>query len=138
MAKTLAEELAHENELLRRRFVHHTRPMRPLTMDEARKLHEAVIDSSKHAYDPEPETIVPSSLTPEKNMSLQEIRAQEVAALQTELRRWKGMYLRDTTKLTELLTGIEVALARDEDLNGAMRLIVEYRANQQSQETEKP
>lgn len=63
MAKTLAEELAIENELLRRRFVYYTRPKRPLTMDEARKLHQAVIDSSKYAYDPEPETPVPSSST---------------------------------------------------------------------------
>lgn len=38
MAKTLAEELAHETELLRRRFVHHTRPKRPLSLQEAMEL----------------------------------------------------------------------------------------------------
>ena len=48
--KTLAEELREEGELLRRRVVHATRPKRPLTMDEARKLHEAMIDSSEFQY----------------------------------------------------------------------------------------
>lgn len=38
--KTLAEELAAEEELARRRFVHHTRPKGPLSLDEARKLCE--------------------------------------------------------------------------------------------------
>lgn len=33
--KTLAESLAEEAELLRRRFVYHTRPKGPLTMDQA-------------------------------------------------------------------------------------------------------
>ena len=61
MTKTLADELAQENELLRRRLIHHTRPKRPLTMDEAQKLHEAMIDSSTHVYDPEPEAPVVSS-----------------------------------------------------------------------------
>lgn len=45
--KTLAQELAEENEALRRRFIHHTRPKRPLTLDEARALQMAVIDSSE-------------------------------------------------------------------------------------------
>lgn len=38
--RTLAEELAAEEELARRRFVHHTRPNGPLSLDEARKLCE--------------------------------------------------------------------------------------------------
>ncbi len=53
--KTLAEELAEENERLRRRMVHATRPKRPLTMDEARLLHEAMIGSSEFAYTPDAE-----------------------------------------------------------------------------------
>lgn len=36
--RTLAEELALENELLRRRFVHATRKRGPLTVDEAAAL----------------------------------------------------------------------------------------------------
>lgn len=42
MGKTLAEDLREEAEQLRRRFVHHTRPKRPLTMNEARALCEAM------------------------------------------------------------------------------------------------
>jgi hypothetical protein len=49
--RTLAEELAAENELLRRRLVHFTRPRRQLTLEEARKLHEALIDSTTLAYE---------------------------------------------------------------------------------------
>jgi len=36
--KTLAEELRDEAELHRRRFIHATRPKRPLSMDEAADL----------------------------------------------------------------------------------------------------
>lgn len=39
MSKTLAEELKKENERLRRKHVHVTRPLGPLTMDEAAALH---------------------------------------------------------------------------------------------------
>lgn len=49
--KTLAEELREEEEAARRRFIHHTRPKRPLTLDEAIKLHRALINSSDHDYD---------------------------------------------------------------------------------------
>ena len=35
---TLADELKHEGELLRRRFVHATRPKGPLTLDQAADL----------------------------------------------------------------------------------------------------
>jgi hypothetical protein len=42
MPKTLAEEMREEAERLRRRFVEFTRPKRPLTMDEARRLHKAI------------------------------------------------------------------------------------------------
>jgi len=38
--KTLAQELAEEAELLRRKAVHADRPRRPLSMDEAAKLHQ--------------------------------------------------------------------------------------------------
>jgi len=38
--RTLAEELKHEEELLRRRFVHHTRPKGPLSLKEAMELSE--------------------------------------------------------------------------------------------------
>lgn len=43
---TLAEELAHENELLRRRFVHTMRPKGPLTMEQARELAERMAGTS--------------------------------------------------------------------------------------------
>jgi hypothetical protein len=33
--KTLAEAIAEEDEMLRRRFVHHTRPKGPLTLAQA-------------------------------------------------------------------------------------------------------
>lgn len=49
--KTLAQELADESERLRRRMVHATRPKRPMTLDEARRLHEAMIASSDLAYE---------------------------------------------------------------------------------------
>lgn len=42
--KTLAEELAHEEELGRRRFVHATRPKGPMSMDEAQRLAERIED----------------------------------------------------------------------------------------------
>lgn len=35
-----ADEMARDAELLRRRFVHHTRPKGPMTLDEARELCE--------------------------------------------------------------------------------------------------
>lgn len=38
--ETLAEALRKENELLRRRFAHHTRPKGPLTLEQARELAE--------------------------------------------------------------------------------------------------
>lgn len=38
--KTLADELADEAELARRRFIHATRPRGPLTMEQARALCE--------------------------------------------------------------------------------------------------
>lgn len=38
--KTLAEELAEEEERLRRRMVHATRPRGPLTLEQARDLCE--------------------------------------------------------------------------------------------------
>lgn len=40
MTKALAEELKAEEERLRRRFVHHTRPRDPLTLKEAIELSE--------------------------------------------------------------------------------------------------
>lgn len=43
---TLAEELARANEVLRRRFVHHTGPKGPLTMDQARDLCERMAGPS--------------------------------------------------------------------------------------------
>lgn len=36
--RTLADDLKHEADLLRRRFVHHTRPKGPLTLEQARDL----------------------------------------------------------------------------------------------------
>lgn len=36
--KTLAESLKEEEEALRRRFIHHTRPRRPLSFEEAADL----------------------------------------------------------------------------------------------------
>jgi hypothetical protein len=36
--KTLAESLKEEQDALRRRFIHHTRPKRPLSMEEAAEL----------------------------------------------------------------------------------------------------
>lgn len=39
---TLAEALQQEAEALRRRFVHHTRPRHPLSMDEAISLSKAM------------------------------------------------------------------------------------------------
>ena len=36
--KTLAESLKDEEEALRRRFVHHMRPKRPLSLEEALEL----------------------------------------------------------------------------------------------------
>lgn len=36
--KTLAESLKEEEEALRRRFVHHTRPKGPLSLEEAMEL----------------------------------------------------------------------------------------------------
>lgn len=38
--KTLAQALAEEGEALRRRFVHHTRPRGPLSLEDAIKLSE--------------------------------------------------------------------------------------------------
>ncbi len=38
--KTLAESLKEEEEALRRRFVHHTRPKRPLSLEETMELAE--------------------------------------------------------------------------------------------------
>lgn len=38
MNKTLAEALKEEDELLRRRIVHATRPKRPLSLEEAAEL----------------------------------------------------------------------------------------------------
>ena len=38
--KTLAESLKEEADALRRRFVHHTRPQRPLSLEEAMELEE--------------------------------------------------------------------------------------------------
>lgn len=35
---TLAEELKREEELVRRRFVHHTRPKEPMSLEEATAL----------------------------------------------------------------------------------------------------
>lgn len=40
--KTIAEELREEEERLRRRVVHATRPKGPLTMDQAAELHMAM------------------------------------------------------------------------------------------------
>lgn len=40
--KTLAQALKEEEEALRRRFIHHTRPKRPLTMEEAAALAASV------------------------------------------------------------------------------------------------
>ena len=51
MSKTLAEEIAEESDRLRRRVIHHSLPKRPLTLDEACKLHEAMIGSSGIVYD---------------------------------------------------------------------------------------
>jgi len=50
--KTLAEELRDDDERLRRRIVHATRPKHPLTMDDAEKLHRAMIESSEFVSDP--------------------------------------------------------------------------------------
>jgi hypothetical protein len=38
--RSFAEELAREGDLLRRRFVHHTRPKGPLTLEQAKALCE--------------------------------------------------------------------------------------------------
>lgn len=40
--KTLADDLRAEEQRARRRFIHATRPRRPLTMDEARELCERI------------------------------------------------------------------------------------------------
>jgi len=40
--KTLADELREEEQRARRRFIHATRPKRPLTLDEARELCERI------------------------------------------------------------------------------------------------
>lgn len=48
--KTLSDELREENDRLQRRFIHHTRPRRPMTMDEALELAErmANVGSKTH------------------------------------------------------------------------------------------
>lgn len=38
--KTLADAFREEEELARRRFVHHTRPKGPMSLDEAREICE--------------------------------------------------------------------------------------------------
>lgn len=42
--QTFADDLAQEDELLRRRFVHATRPRGPLSMDQAAELCERMND----------------------------------------------------------------------------------------------
>ena len=47
---TLADEMKKENDLLTQRFIHHTRPKHPLSMEEAKLLHQALINSSTLQY----------------------------------------------------------------------------------------
>lgn len=54
--KTLAQEILEENERLRCRFIHHTRRHQNLTMDEAMKLQQALIDSSEFVENIKSET----------------------------------------------------------------------------------
>lgn len=44
---TFANDLKREADQLRRRFVHHTRPNQPLSMDEARELSERMADEKE-------------------------------------------------------------------------------------------
>lgn len=43
----------------------------------------------------------------------------------------------ENARLTSLLAGVEIALARDEDIDGAMKLIVKSRAHQQKADVPK-
>ena len=45
--KTLAQELREEDEALQRRFIHHTRPKGPLSMEEAQALCERMANVDK-------------------------------------------------------------------------------------------
>lgn len=50
--KTLTEELKDEEELMRRRFVHATRPKGPMSMEEAQALCERMEGKNVRKNDP--------------------------------------------------------------------------------------